>query len=239
MRSACSSRRSPASLVAVVALALLWFAGGARAAGGTETIRAAGFLEWPRVTVRAKPDLHARRMVVFNQFRRDFRPRVVFALGVRRDADGKPAWYRISVPGRPNGRAGWIPAESVTLEPVRKEIQIDLSRRQLEVRRGRRLELRTRVAVGAPGMTTPVGYFYVAAKIPRPRHTVLGVFAFETSAYSSLSDWPGGGIVGIHGTPMPWLLGQAVSHGCVRVANPVILRMSRLVPLGTPIRVVR
>jgi lipoprotein-anchoring transpeptidase ErfK/SrfK len=178
-------------------------------------------------------------MVVFNQFRRDFRPRVVFALGVRRDADGQPAWYRISVPGRPNGRAGWIPAESVTLEPIRKEIRIDLSRRQLEVRRGRRLELRTRVAVGAPGMTTPVGYFYVAAKIPRPRYPVLGVFAFETSAYSSLSDWPGGGIVGIHGTPMPWLLGQAVSHGCLRVANPVILRMSRLVPLGTPIRVVR
>ena len=237
MRSACSSRRSPASFVAVLALALLWFAGGARAEA--EQVPAAGFLEWPRVAVRAKPDLRARKLVVWSQFRRDFRPRVVFALGLRRNDDGKPAWYRISIPGRPNGRTGWIPAESVTLEPVRKEIRIDLSARRLEVRRGRRLELRTRVAVGAPGMTTPVGYYFVAAKIPRPRYPALGVYAFETSAYSSLSDWPGGGIVGIHGTPMPWLLGQAVSHGCVRVENSVIQRMSRLVPLGTPIRIVR
>ena len=37
---------------------------------------------------------------------------------------------------------------------------------------------------------------------------------------------------------MPWLLGQAVSHGCVRVANADILRIARLVPTGTPVRIV-
>ena len=40
----------------------------------------------------------------------------------------------------------------------------------------------------------------------------------------------GGGIVGIHGTPLPRLLGQAVSHGCVRVANEAILKLKPLVP---------
>ena len=86
-------------------------------------------------------------------------------------------------------------------------------------------------------METPLGTFYVMAKY-RPTTPILSAFAFETSAYSKLSEWPGGGIVGIHGTNMPWLLGQAVSHGCVRVANEAILRLRTLVPVGTPIKIV-
>jgi lipoprotein-anchoring transpeptidase ErfK/SrfK len=50
-----------------------------------------------------------------------------------------------------------------------------------------------------------------------------------------LSDWPDDGIVGIHGTDRPELLGQAVSHGCIRVRNDVARRLRRLAPLGTPI----
>ena len=46
-------------------------------------------------------------------------------------------------------------------------------------------------------------------------------------------------VVGIHGTNLPWLLGQAVSHGCVRVSNAVATRLRRLAPLGTPIDIVR
>jgi lipoprotein-anchoring transpeptidase ErfK/SrfK len=176
-------------------------------------------------------------MTVLTQFRPDFRPRIVLAVGVRVDRRGRPLWYRISLPGRPNGRTGWVPAESVDLKPIRKVIVIDRSERTLELRNAGRVVLRTRVAVGAYGMETPVGRFYVVAKF-RPTAPVLGAFAFETSAYSKLSEWPGGGIVGIHGTNTPSLLGQAVSHGCVRVANEAILRLRSLVPVGTPIRVV-
>ena len=98
--------------------------------------------------------------------------------------------------------------------------------------------LRTRVAVGKPGAETPLGRFFVTAKF-RPTLPVLGAYAFETSAHSRLTDWPGGGIVGIHGTPTPSVLGHAVSHGCVRVHNDVIVRLKQLVPLGTPITVMR
>jgi lipoprotein-anchoring transpeptidase ErfK/SrfK len=114
---------------------------------------------------------------------------------------------------------------------------IDRSARTLELRKAGKLQLRTTVAVGASGMETPLGLFYVVAKF-RPSAPILGAFAFETSAYSKLSDWPGGGIVGIHGTNTPSLLGQAVSHGCVRVANEAILRLKELVAPGTPIRIV-
>lgn len=239
MSSASSSRlRSRASLAACLALALLSVTGEARAeAARASVVPAAGHIEWAQVAVRAKPDRTARRVTVLTQFRDDFRPRIVLAVAVRRDGEGRPAWYRISLPGRPNGRTGWVPAASVDLKPVRKEIVIDRSERTLELRDGGRLLLSTRVAVGAYGMETPLGRFYVIAKF-RPTAPILGAYGFETSAYSKLSEWPGGGVVGIHGTNTPSLLGQAVSHGCVRVANEAILRLKELVPVGTPIRIV-
>ena len=236
--SASSSRRpSRASLVAGLALALLSLSGEARAGAGHARVPAAGQLEWAQVAVRTKPSRTSARTTVLTQFRADFRPRIVLAVGVRVDGRGRATWYRISLPGRPNGRTGWIPAESVDLKPIRKEIVIDRSERTLELRNAGRVVLRTPVAVGAYGMETPLGRFYVEAKF-RPTTPVLGAFAFETSAYSKLSEWPGGGIVGIHGTNTPSLLGQAVSHGCVRVANEAILRLKALVPVGTPIRIV-
>jgi lipoprotein-anchoring transpeptidase ErfK/SrfK len=68
-----------------------------------------------------------------------------------------------------------------------------------------------------------------------PGDPFFGPFVLVTSAYSKLSDWPGGGLAGIHGTDQPGLLGQAVSHGCVRVSNAVALELERLAPLGTPV----
>ena len=47
--------------------------------------------------------------------------------------------------------------------------------------------------------------------------------------------WPRGGPVGIHGTNEPWLIGKAISHGCVRMHNKDILEVSRLVPTGSPV----
>jgi lipoprotein-anchoring transpeptidase ErfK/SrfK len=190
------------------------------------------------VTVRAAPRRDARRVTLLREFRRDYRPQVVLALSQRTDPEsGTPSWYRISVPGRPNGRTGWIPAGAAELQPMRELVHIDRSARTLGLWSKGRLVLKTRVAVGRPGMETPLGLFYVTWKLV-PRASALGKFAFETSAYSKLSEWPGGGIVGIHGTYEPHLLGQAVSHGCVRVSNRDILRLRALVRLGTPIRIV-
>ena len=238
MSSASSSRRpSRASLLVCLALALLAWTGEARAEASSASITAAGYIEWAQVAVRSQPSRTAARITVLPQFEPDFRPRVVLAVGVRLDTKGRPEWYRLSLPGRPNGRTGWVPAASVSLEPVTKQIVIDRSDRTLVLRDAGKVVLRTRVAVGAPGMETPLGLFYVVAKF-RPSVSYLGEFAFETSAYSKLSEWPGGGIVGIHGTNTPSLLGQAVSHGCIRVANEAILRLKSLVPVGTPIRIV-
>jgi lipoprotein-anchoring transpeptidase ErfK/SrfK len=138
---------------------------------------------------------------------------------------------------RPNGRKGWVLAEGVKTHPVRSNIVIDLSSRKLRVLEHGKTRFATRVAVGRRGMETPTGSFYLTATF-KPTERFLGAFAFETSAYSKLSEWPGGGVVGLHGTSMPWLLGQAVSHGCVRMSNAAAGVLKRLTPAGTPLKIV-
>lgn len=41
--------------------------------------------------------------------------------------------------------------------------------------------------------------------------------------------------IGFHGTPKPQALGQAVSHGCVRMHNDDIVRMFDRIAIGTPV----
>src|SRR5439155_7729729 len=141
-------------------------------------------------------------------------------------------------PMRPNGTTAWVPASQIDVRHVTTKIVVHVSKRRLEVVRGSTVLYSTTVAVGRPGMETPTGHFYVQVAF-HPDDTFLGVWAFETSAYSKLTDWPGGGVVGIHGTSAPWLLGQAVSHGCVRMSNAAATVLKRLVPLGTPITIVQ
>ena len=195
---------------------------------------AAGQLLVNSVSARVSANPHARVIKVMHMFREDYRTQEILALSTTLGSDGK-AWYRISVPMRPNGMKGWIPARSVNLAPTVSQIVIDRGARTIDIFWKRKHALHATVAVGAPGMETPVGRYYVAARFVPYQDPFLGVFAVETSAYSKLTEWPGGGVVGIHGTSMPQLLGQAVSHGCVRVSNTTAAAMRKLAPLGTPI----
>jgi lipoprotein-anchoring transpeptidase ErfK/SrfK len=197
---------------------------------------AAGQLVVNAVPARVSPNPHARVIKVMHMFRLDYRTQEILALSTTLGSDGKP-WYRISVPMRPNGIKGWIPASSVSISPTVSQIVINRSARTIDIYWKGKHALHAIVAVGAPGMETPVGHYYVAARFVPYQDPFLGVFAVETSAYSKLTEWPGGGVVGIHGTSAPQLLGQAVSHGCVRVSNQTAAAMVKLAPLGTPITI--
>jgi lipoprotein-anchoring transpeptidase ErfK/SrfK len=52
-----------------------------------------------------------------------------------------------------------------------------------------------------------------------------------------LTDWPGGGFIGIHGTDRPDLLPGRISHGCIRLRNTDVVRLDRLMPVGTPVTI--
>ncbi len=48
---------------------------------------------------------------------------------------------------------------------------------------------------------------------------------------------PAGGFVGIHGTNRPELIPGRISHGCIRLRNRDIVRLDKLMPVGTPLTI--
>ena len=211
-----TTRSSTTYALCVIVLAAILVPGAAATAPPLPaSYPAAGELIAVRVAARAAPDRSAKVVRLLQQFRGDYRMQIVLAVGQATAADGT-SWFKLNLPMRPNGTTGWIPAGTATLKPTRNRIIVHRGLRRIELLRDGKRLLSAKVAVGAPGRETPLGEFYVTARFV-PDDPFLGVFAFETSAYSRLTEWPGGGIVGIHGTSKPWLLGQAVSHGCVRV----------------------
>ncbi len=188
----------------------------------------------------ARPDSSSEVVRTLRQFRTDLQLQTLLALGERVDGDGR-RWYKLSLPGRPNGQRGWVRADRMSVSPARNRIVVQRGKRTIEVRRisDRKLILRDVVAVGTPTAPTPLGRNYYVTESFVPDDPFFGPFALATSAYSSLTDWPGGGVAGIHGTSLPELLGQAVSHGCVRVRNRVARKLAALAPPGTPIDILR
>jgi lipoprotein-anchoring transpeptidase ErfK/SrfK len=172
--------------------------------------------------------------------RPDLQLQTLLAIRGRFGRDGK-LWYELSLPGRPNGQRGWIRAAQMDARPVENRIIVRRRARTLQVQRlsDRKILLTTTVAVGAPNAPTPLGKNFYITQGFVPDDSFYGPYALATSAYSSLTEWPGGGVAGIHGTSRPELLGQAVSHGCVRVRNDVALRLRRLAPPGTALDVLR
>jgi lipoprotein-anchoring transpeptidase ErfK/SrfK len=97
---------------------------------------------------------------------------------------------------------------------------------------------RAPVGIGTDYWPTPTGEFTVRSKLTRYASPFYGPVAFGTTARSAvLTDWPGGGFVGIHGTNSPRLIPGRVSHGCIRMRNPDILRLAALMPVGTPLTI--
>jgi lipoprotein-anchoring transpeptidase ErfK/SrfK len=149
----------------------------------------------------------------------------------------KAAWYQVELPTTPNGATGWIPASSVRLFRVEARIVVDLSRRQLIAYRAGQRVLQTSVSIGAPATPTPVGRYYVNERfVLTTSDGPFGPAALGISAHSdALRDWVQGGPIGIHGTDAPELIGQAASHGCVRLPNGTMRRLFALAPAGTPV----
>jgi lipoprotein-anchoring transpeptidase ErfK/SrfK len=152
---------------------------------------------------------------------------------------GKQGRYLIvNIPTRPNESTAFVPASSMTLSETDALITVSLKTRQLVAYRGQQEILRTTVAVGQTRFPTPKGTFYTleVAKLANPAGP-YGPYAIGLSGFSTvLTEFGrGDGQVAIHGTNQPELLGQNVSHGCIRVSNEMITRLVEEFPLGAPV----
>jgi hypothetical protein len=143
-------------------------------------------------------------------------------------------WVRVELPVLPNGTTGWVRRSSLGgYSFVDTRLVVDRSRLTATLYRGGARIFSAPIGIGTSSAPTPAGRFYV-----RDRLTSLSAFygpvAFGTNARSPvLTDWPGGGFIGIHGTNEPQLIPGRISHGCIRLRNGDILRLARLMPVGT------
>jgi len=153
-----------------------------------------------------------------------------------------PGWEQVRLPVRPNGSVGWVRTRSVSLALDPYRVTVSLGSHRITVWKSGRAIVRGPTAVGRPALPTPTGVYYIVELLRQanPRGA-YGPYAFGLSAYSRvLYSFGGGpGQIGLHGTNEPALLGTSVSHGCIRVANALIVRLARILPLGTPVEIGR
>jgi L,D-transpeptidase catalytic domain len=146
-------------------------------------------------------------------------------------------WVRIRLAVLPNGRTGWVQRGTLTaFQKIHTRMTIRHSTMRATLYKRGRPIFSTRVGVGQSHYPTPRGHFYVREKLQGYHAPAYGPRAFGLNARSAvLTDWPGGGFIGIHGTNAPHLIPGRISHGCVRVNNAAVMRLFRLVPIGTPV----
>jgi lipoprotein-anchoring transpeptidase ErfK/SrfK len=148
-------------------------------------------------------------------------------------------WVHVRLPVLPNKQTAWVPRGFVGgYGFVHTRLVVDREHFTATLLYDGRVVFRSPVGVGKPESPTPDGNFYIRDKLSGFGDPFYGPVAYGTSARSPvLTDWPGGGFVGIHGTNEPELIPGRISHGCIRMRNSDILRLSRLMPVGTPLTI--
>jgi lipoprotein-anchoring transpeptidase ErfK/SrfK len=150
-------------------------------------------------------------------------------------------WLKIQLPERPNGSTGWVRQSEmkVTQNPYR--LEINLTDRKIKVLERAEVRYEGDVAIGKSETPTPIGKYFIRVLLQTPNpNSVYGPFAYGLSAHSEvLTEFNGGdGETGVHGNNDKSVLGKAVTAGCIRMDNEEITRLSKILPLGTPVEIV-
>lgn len=120
--------------------------------------------------------------------------------------------------------------EDVPLEKsfVRQEVFVNLYQCKLYLYENGKEIYKFAVAPGKEDSPTPIGHFKVINKY---RNWGSG---FGTRWLGLNVPW---GKYGIHGTNKPWLIGQNVSSGCIRMRNSDVEKLYQRVKVGTEVHI--
>jgi hypothetical protein len=191
-----------------------------------------------RAVVRSKPGLAASIVTTLPTGTTDDTQNIVLVLS-RVDISPRQSWYRVRLPILPNNKVGYVQSRYLSsLFVVHTHLYVDRGALTATLKRDGKTIFKTIVGVGKSYWPTPAGEFYIRDKLTHYNNPFYGPVMFGTSARSpTLTDWPGGGYVGVHGTNQPGILPGHVSHGCIRMRNAAILALARLMPVGTPLTI--
>lgn len=135
-------------------------------------------------------------------------------------------------------------ANGIALAKNGTKLIVDLSDRQVYVYRDQQLVNRYPIAIGQAGWETPSGSFQVLEmqRDPKWQHPITGEVIPPGSENPLGKRWigflyAGRTHIGFHGTNQEDLIGQAVSHGCIRMRNQDVIALYDQVAPGTTVDV--
>lgn len=157
-------------------------------------------------------------------------------------ATDRSVWHEVYLPVRPNGSTGWIADADVELTTTELSIAISLGAHTLTLTKAGVVVKTYPVAVGTTQNPTPLGRYFVKELVsPDNPHGAYGPLAYGLSGHSpTIKDSAefADGVIAIHGTDHPELIGQNVSHGCIRLRSEDVLDLrAQGIPLGTPVTI--
>ena len=190
------------------------------------------------VFARARPSAAAPVVARVGTLTEEYARNMVLALASIHDAGGT-LWVRVRLSVLPNNSTGWVPRSALGPLRVRTtRLVIDRAFFSATLFRDGRAVFRTSVGVGRADWPTPRGEFYVRELLTNFGDPFYGPAAYGTSAKSPVpTGYFAGAFIGIHGTNAPELIPGRISHGCIRLRNAAILRLVKLMPLGTPVTI--
>lgn len=205
--------------------------------GGTDNVSRWAYVAKPAV-VRAGPNPTTRIVARLPAFTPEGYPNLVLMLEQVLDVK-HGNWVHVRLAQLPNGRSGWVNRGYLsTFRRITTHLVVDREALRATLYKDGVEIFSTIVGIGKSHWPTPRGQYYIREKLTSFKNPVYGPVAFGTSARSAvLTDWPGGGYIGIHGTNQPQILPGRVSHGCIRMRNAAILRLALLMPVGTPLTI--
>lgn len=148
-----------------------------------------------------------------------------------------PGWLGVVATQAGNGKVGWIPLKAASLVRVNWELKVSLKARRLAVLKDGKVLKRYTVAIGQPAAPTPTGRFAVTDRLttgdPSGPYGCC-ILALSAKSPHAIQGWDGGDRIAIHSTPEVSSIGEAVSHGCLRLTLAEGRWLLGHVPLGTP-----
>lgn len=149
------------------------------------------------------------------------------------------AWAAVPTALFENGRLAWVRLDPRRLRAgsVATEIEVDLSDFSARLIVDDDVTRSFTIAIGTPEAPTPTGRFAVTDTFRGDLNPAYGCCAVALTARQTRlpSGWLGGDRIAIHGTSGP--VGGAISHGCVRAADPDVNELIEMVPPGTPVTI--
>jgi L,D-transpeptidase ErfK/SrfK len=133
------------------------------------------------------------------------------------------------------------PSSATAAAPPRghRVVWVSIADRRLAVSEDGNVLAHFPVAVGAPVSPSPTGEFEIVNRVADPAYYHDGVVTAASEKSPVGTRWIGLNLkgYGIHGTNAPLSIGQAASHGCIRLKNRDVERLYSMLRVGDVVEI--